>query len=50
MMPGLIDAHWHAAFTTLPSVVAMTADPGYIHMWRVALRRWRTSCSWTAIH
>jgi imidazolonepropionase-like amidohydrolase len=32
LMPGLIDAHWHAAFTTLPPTVVMTADPGYLHV------------------
>ncbi len=32
LMPGLIDAHWHAAFTTLPAVVAMTADSGYLQL------------------
>jgi imidazolonepropionase-like amidohydrolase len=32
LMPGLIDAHWHAAFTTLPVAVAMTADAGYVQL------------------
>jgi imidazolonepropionase-like amidohydrolase len=32
LMPGLIDAHWHAAFTSLPAAVAMTADPGYMQL------------------
>ena len=32
LMPGLIDAHWHAAFTTLPATVALLADPGYLHV------------------
>jgi imidazolonepropionase-like amidohydrolase len=32
LMPGLIDAHYHAAFATLPAVVLATADPGYIHI------------------
>ncbi len=32
LMPGLIDAHWHAAFATLPLSVATTADPGYLHL------------------
>ncbi len=26
LMPGLIDAHWHAMFATLPMAVLMTAD------------------------
>jgi imidazolonepropionase-like amidohydrolase len=30
LMPGLIDAHWHAAFTAVSSTVAMVADPYYI--------------------
>jgi imidazolonepropionase-like amidohydrolase len=32
LMPGLIDAHWHAAYTTLPAAVAMTADAGYVQL------------------
>ncbi|HEY9291660.1 MAG TPA: amidohydrolase family protein, partial [Microlunatus sp.] len=32
IMPGLIDAHWHAAFATVPLAVSMRADPGYIHL------------------
>jgi imidazolonepropionase-like amidohydrolase len=32
LMPGLIDAHWHSAFTSLPAMVALTADPGYLHL------------------
>ena len=30
LMPGLIDAHWHAAFTSVSPQVAMTADPYYL--------------------
>ncbi|MBN9538911.1 MAG: hydrolase [Alphaproteobacteria bacterium 65-37] len=30
VMPGLIDAHWHALFAALPAAVLTTADPGYI--------------------
>jgi imidazolonepropionase-like amidohydrolase len=30
LMPGLIDAHWHAAFTSVSPMVAMTADPYYL--------------------
>ena len=29
---GLIDAHYHAAFATLPAAELATADPGYIHI------------------
>jgi imidazolonepropionase-like amidohydrolase len=32
LMPGLIDAHWHAAFTSLPVTTAMTADSSYVHL------------------
>ena len=32
LMPGLIDAHWHALFAAVPTIVAMTADPGYVHL------------------
>ncbi|MCH8569569.1 MAG: amidohydrolase family protein [Balneolales bacterium] len=32
LMPGLIDAHYHAALTALPLMAAMTADPGYTHI------------------
>ena len=30
LIPGLIDAHWHAAFTTIPAVVASLAEIGYV--------------------
>ncbi len=30
LMPGLIDAHWHAMLASLPLSVLMTADVGYI--------------------
>ena len=30
LMPGLIDAHWHAMFAAAPFSVLMTADVGYI--------------------
>lgn len=32
LMPGLIDAHWHAAFAAIPMLVAMTADIGFVHI------------------
>jgi imidazolonepropionase-like amidohydrolase len=32
LMPGLIDAHWHAAFAAIPQVTALTADSAYIHL------------------
>lgn len=32
VMPGMIDAHWHAILAALPMQVAMTADIGYIHL------------------
>jgi imidazolonepropionase-like amidohydrolase len=30
LMPGLIDAHWHAAFTSIDPFTALVADPYYI--------------------
>lgn len=32
LMPGLIDAHWHAAMAAVPMPVLMTADLGYINL------------------
>ena len=32
LMPGLIDAHWHATFAAVSVPVALTADPGYLHL------------------
>src|SRR5271166_5376129 len=32
MMPGLIDAHWHAMMAAAPLDVLMTADVGYINL------------------
>jgi imidazolonepropionase-like amidohydrolase len=32
LMPGLIDAHWHAIFAVVPLLEAMTADVGYLHL------------------
>lgn len=32
LMPGLIDAHWHAMLANLNELVAMTADVGYIYL------------------
>lgn len=32
LMPGLIDAHWHAAFAAIPELVALTADAPYVHL------------------
>jgi imidazolonepropionase-like amidohydrolase len=30
LLPGLIDAHWHAAFTTIPAAVATLGEIGYV--------------------
>jgi imidazolonepropionase-like amidohydrolase len=30
LIPGLIDAHWHAVFTTIPAVVAQFSEVGYV--------------------
>ncbi len=32
LMPGLIDAHWHAMLAPLPLPVLLTADVGYINL------------------
>jgi imidazolonepropionase-like amidohydrolase len=31
LMPGLIDAHYHIIFESVPKLVAMTADIGYVY-------------------
>lgn len=30
LIPGLIDAHWHTAFATIPAVVAAMSEIGYV--------------------
>ena len=32
LMPGLIDAHWHAAFSSLPANVALMANVGFVQI------------------
>lgn len=32
LMPGLIDAHWHAIFAAVSMTTALTADAGYLHL------------------
>jgi imidazolonepropionase-like amidohydrolase len=32
LMPGLIDAHWHAFMAATPQMLLMTADPAYLHL------------------
>jgi imidazolonepropionase-like amidohydrolase len=32
LMPGLIEAHWHAFMAATPQMVLMTADPNYLHL------------------
>jgi imidazolonepropionase-like amidohydrolase len=32
LMPGLIDAHWHAVMASVPQMLLMTADPSYIQL------------------
>jgi imidazolonepropionase-like amidohydrolase len=32
LMPGLIDAHWHAMFVRPPPQSALTVDPGYLNL------------------
>jgi imidazolonepropionase-like amidohydrolase len=32
LMPGLIDAHWHAFMTSVPPAILQTADPAYLQL------------------
>ena len=32
LMPGLIDAHWHAFIAATPQMLLMTADPSYLQL------------------
>ena len=32
LMPGLIDAHWHAVMASVPQMLLMTADPSYLQL------------------
>lgn len=32
LMPGLIDAHWHAFMASTPQMLLMTADPSYLQL------------------
>jgi imidazolonepropionase-like amidohydrolase len=32
LMPGLIDAHWHAFMAATPQMLVMTADPSYLQL------------------
>lgn len=32
LMPGMIDAHWHAILAGIPQLVAVTADVPYVHL------------------
>jgi imidazolonepropionase-like amidohydrolase len=32
LMPGLIDAHWHAMYAAVPLTVAFSADAGYLNL------------------
>jgi imidazolonepropionase-like amidohydrolase len=32
LMPGLIDAHWHAFMAATPQLLLMTADPSYLQL------------------
>jgi imidazolonepropionase-like amidohydrolase len=32
LMPGLIDAHWHAFMAAIPQMLLMTSDPSYLHL------------------
>lgn len=41
VMPGLIDAHWHATLAGISQAAALTADSGYLHI-KAALEAERT--------
>ena len=32
LMPGLVDAHWHAFMAATPQMLLMTADSSYLHL------------------
>src|SRR3954468_17589463 len=32
LMPGLIDAHWHAFMASVPQMLLMTTDPSYLQL------------------
>jgi imidazolonepropionase-like amidohydrolase len=32
LMPGLIDAHWHASMAATPQPLLMSAEPSYVHL------------------
>lgn len=32
LLPGLIDAHWHAFMAATPQTILMTAQPSYLHL------------------
>jgi imidazolonepropionase-like amidohydrolase len=32
LMPGLIDAHWHAFMAATPQAILMSAEPSYLHL------------------
>ncbi len=32
VIPGLIDAHWHSTLVAVSQLVALTQDPGFIHL------------------
>jgi imidazolonepropionase-like amidohydrolase len=32
LLPGLIDAHWHAFMASVPQMLLMTADPAYLQL------------------
>src|SRR5580704_16658711 len=44
LMPGLIDAHWHAFMAATPQMLLMTADPNYLHL--LAARQAAATLMW----
>jgi imidazolonepropionase-like amidohydrolase len=39
LIPGLIDAHWHTAFTSVPAAVALMGEAGYVFAQAVVAAR-----------
>ncbi|TDW95605.1 MULTISPECIES: amidohydrolase family protein [Kribbella] len=39
LIPGLIDAHWHAIFASVPLMTALTGDVGFLHIVAAAAAR-----------
>jgi len=47
LMPGLIDAHWHAFMPSTPQMLLMTADSSYLHL--LAARQAEATLDFTTV-